>query len=144
MTHPTPSPDLSPHHTPSPNTSVNIKDILRKPWNNSWQFWFKEASKDGKHSEEESGNFLSSFSSKGYMNSLQVNREKGDDLTKDGCLQKYKRLNIKKGISIIGGIEPRTSRSVGGRSPAELMMHCCVGMKCEKDEKNGVLHVHPF
>lgn len=72
LSHPTPSPDPSPHHTPSPaNTSVNIKDILRKPWHHTWRFWFKEASKDGKHNEEESGNFLSSFSSRGYINSLQ-------------------------------------------------------------------------
>ena len=51
--------------------TVGIKDILHKPWNATWQFWFKEQSKDGKHNEEDV-NFLSSFSKRGNINSVHV------------------------------------------------------------------------
>jgi len=63
---------MTDHTNPSPSSYVNINDILRKPWQHTWQIWFKEHSKDGKHSSEEEGtNFLSHFSNKGNITSLK-------------------------------------------------------------------------
>ncbi len=53
------------------NNKFNFSTIIKKPWHNEWQFWFKEHSKDGKHIEEDK-NFLSSFSTKGHISSFQV------------------------------------------------------------------------
>jgi hypothetical protein len=59
------------HSPPSGPHTVNIRDILHKPWNATWQFWFKEQSKDGKHTEEDD-NFLSSYGKRGNMSSVHV------------------------------------------------------------------------